>query len=246
MCSDLVDFVLSCECSSEQKVDSKALKDTLKMFIFYLREKYKKCTRIWPRLLEQEESWLNQDIKIVRETSFDQPGPGRPRKSWEEIGSRAKCRRVSELDSKDFEALAIATAKSAKQKDKNDLALVIKESLKSDENILKNKNDWTKISAEEALALKVQCNLSDDSYQMIKNATKEHNCDIFPSLHKIAEVKSKCYPADLKFTETSAQSTLQSMVNHTLTRIVSVSEESLRSFSRDQELQVWIHLINFN
>ena len=90
-----------------------------------------------------------------------------------------------------------------------------------------NTKEIIKMTPEEALALKVQCNLSDDSYQMIRNAAKEHNSDIFPSLHKIFEVKSKCYPPDLSITETSAKSSLQSMVNHTLTRIISLVNHKL-------------------
>ena len=84
---------------------------------------------------------------------------------------------------------------------------------------------------ETALALKVHSNLSDDQYQMIKNASKAQFADIYSSLHKIFDIKQKCYPEDLQITETSAQCSLQNMVNHTLSRILVVSEDNLQSLT---------------
>ena len=66
---------------------------------------------------------------------------------------------------------------------------------------------------------------------MIKNASKTQFADIYPSLHKIFDVKQKCYPEDLQITETSAQCSLQNMVNHTLSRILVVSEDNLQSLT---------------
>ena len=73
---------------------------------------------------------------------------------------------------------------------------------------------------EEALALKVQCNLSDNQYQMIRNAAKKQHANIFPPLHHIQTVKPNCYPNDTVVTETSAHCSLQSLVDHTASRII--------------------------
>ena len=93
------------------------------------------------------------------------------------------------------------------------------------------KQEPVQMVPETALALKVHCNLSDDQYQMIKNASKAQFADIYPSLHKIFDIKQKCYPEDLQITETSAQCSLQNMVNHTLSRILVVSEDNLQSLT---------------
>ena len=84
------------------------------------------------------------------------------------------------------------------------------------------------MKVEDALALKVHCNLSDDQYQMIKNASMAQNADIYPSLHNIFEAKQNCYPKDLEITETSAKCSLKNLVDHTLRRIFQVSEVKMK------------------
>ena len=80
-----------------------------------------------------------------------------------------------------------------------------------------------KMTAEDALALKVQCHLSDDQYQIIRNSSMTHQADIYPSLHKILEAKQLCYRDNMIIFETSAEVPLQDMVNHTLCRIMEIS-----------------------
>ena len=55
---------------------------------------------------------------------------------------------------------------------------------------------------------------------MIRNSSKDHNADIYPSLHTILEEKNKCYPSQIEFTETSAKCNLQQMCEHTLSRVI--------------------------
>ena len=82
-----------------------------------------------------------------------------------------------------------------------------------------------KMTPEEALALKTACNMSDNQYQLVRNACLQHKADIFPTLHRIFEAKSKCYPENISFTETSAKCDLQELCNHTLTRVVSLADD---------------------
>ena len=79
------------------------------------------------------------------------------------------------------------------------------------------------MSKEDALALKVQCQLSDVQYQLIRNASLRQNADIFPPLTSIMSAKSSCYPPDQDIQETSARVPLQSMLDHTLSRILEIS-----------------------
>ena len=78
---------------------------------------------------------------------------------------------------------------------------------------------------EDALALKIQCDLSDDQYQLLRNASLKQNANIFRTLHSIFAVKSACYPEVTEITETSAKCSLQSMVDHTLSRIIEQSDD---------------------
>ena len=79
---------------------------------------------------------------------------------------------------------------------------------------------------EEALALKMQTDLSDIQYQMLRNSALSHNVNIYPSLNKLGEEMLKCYPEGVQFTEMSAKCSLQSMLNHTVTRITNMIDLS--------------------
>ena len=76
------------------------------------------------------------------------------------------------------------------------------------------------MTPEDGLALKIQCNLSDTQYQLIRN-------DIFPSLKSIQSVKSSCYPQETEITETSALCNLQSLLDHTASRILQLDSQKL-------------------
>ena len=87
------------------------------------------------------------------------------------------------------------------------------------------------MSCEQALALKVQLNLSDKQYQILRNSSLQQHANIYPTLHEILKVKDQCYPENLIITETSALCSLQSMADHTLSRIIELSVNNLNDFS---------------
>ena len=84
-----------------------------------------------------------------------------------------------------------------------------------------------KMTPEDGLALKIQCNLSDTQYQLIRNASIAQNANIFPSLKNILSAKSACYPQDTVITETSALCNLQSLLDHTVSRILQLNSQTL-------------------
>ena len=220
---ELLTFVVHKE-GPEETLDCVALKQQMKTFVSRLREKYKKYNRKFDRLISNENDWLDKNLEIIRVQEPTKAGPGRPKKEWNETADRTKRLRVSMLASEEPEPLALAAIKSAKQANKTDLASSLKKCVNNDTENTKAVPKM--MSPEEALALKVQCNLSNDAYQMIRNSACEHNANIFPSLHNILKVKYESYPDNLTITETSAECSLQDMVNHTLSRIMSISSEN--------------------
>ena len=62
---------------------------------------------------------------------------------------------------------------------------------------------------EEPFALKVDCNLSDSQYQVLRNSSLKQNADIYPSVKLIFNKKSKCYPENLEILETSTKYSVQ-------------------------------------
>ena len=79
---------------------------------------------------------------------------------------------------------------------------------------------------EEALALKLQTDLSGIQYQMLRNSALSHNVKIYPSLNKLGEEMLKFYPEGVQFTEMSAKCSLQSMLNNTFTKIINMIDLS--------------------
>ena len=214
------------------------IRDKVKKFINKFRQKYMKHNRMLSRMLELEKEWLegelfqeavlddNSNIEVV-------PGPGRPEKPWDEASERSKRRKVQILKENHC-TLALATAAIGRSKDspgQSDLGAVIKESVKNAQKVRDSLDAADKLpvmmSAEDALALKMQCDLSDGQYQLLRNASLKHNADIFPTLHSILTAKSACYPEDTEITETSARCSLQSMVDHTVSRILELSSDVL-------------------
>ena len=190
-----------------------------------------KHNRTWARLLEKENDWLEKDL-FEEQNIKTEAGPGRPKVQFKDASDRTKRKRVAELvDQHETDALAAAAAVRGKQSPgKSDVAFVIKRTKKDAEGVRRSieesKKKPVKMTPEDALALKTACNLSDDQYQMIRNSSKDHNADIYPSLHTILEEKNKCYPSQIEFTETSAKCNLQQMCEHTLSRVIKMVDFS--------------------
>ena len=129
---------------------------------------------------------------------------------------------MADLSAIEPEPLVLAAVKSAKKDPSiSDLSCILKKSLKNVSETRKalETPEPTPMATKEALSLKVHCGLSDSQYQMIKNSAKRHNADIYPSLHEIYQEKLKCYSSNIEITEISSKTSLQDMVNQTLSQI---------------------------
>lgn len=86
-----------------------------------------------------------------------------------------------------------------------------------------------KLSGEKALAVMLDAKLSKEGYSVIKDVSKAQNADIYPHYSTIIEAKKDCYPDEksIKITETSAEVSVQALVDHTAKRIVDVQKEVL-------------------
>ena len=112
----------------------------------------------------------NSNIKVA-------PGPGRREKTWDESSDRSKRRKVQMLK-ENHNTLALATAAIGRSKDspgQSDLGAVIKESVKNAQKVRDSLDSADRLPvmmlAEDALALKMQCDLSDGQYQLLRNAS---------------------------------------------------------------------------
>lgn len=75
----------------------------------------------------------------------------------------------------------------------------------------------------EALALIIiNCRLSVDQYQTLRIGAKDRDANIYPNYHKLLDAKALCYPENIIITEKSAEVRLQSLLDHTVSRLANV------------------------
>eukprot|EP00733_Pompholyxophrys_punicea_P000940 Pompholyxophrys_punicea_v1_NODE_378_length_2095_cov_23.619608.p1 type:complete len:497 gc:universal NODE_378_length_2095_cov_23.619608:1657-167(-) len=85
------------------------------------------------------------------------------------------------------------------------------------------------MSAIDALALLVDCNLGKNEYQKIRNNALQHNIYLYPPYNDLRKEKEVIYPNrnSESITETSASTTLQSLVDITSKRLCEYLREPL-------------------
>lgn len=86
------------------------------------------------------------------------------------------------------------------------------------------------VHAEAALAFLMENGLSKQQYINIKTLNKMHGCDIYPPYSELSELKLKCRPKEISYSETKVEVSLQNLLDHTVDRILSMQQEVLEIF----------------
>jgi len=138
-----------------------------------------------------------------------QPGPsrGRPRKKFAKLSKRSKRRRLARLS----------------QVDDTAINTIINISNKSDRSL-------TPSNADEVLSLFIEAKLTKHQYLLIRTfVNKKTSSNILPSYQNIINAKKKCYPEMISISESKAEVELQSLLDHTASRIVASQKTVLDS-----------------
>lgn len=226
---NVVKYILNSDGRVEEDEDENKIQH-VRCFLFKLREKYEKHQRKYERLMEKEKEWLDIEMeipKMPKKTS----SMGRPSKDWEDLGERSKRSKVALLSENHPDSLERAFHRSKKSVQLSGCSLATGKSPTKTEAVKP-----VRMEPIYALSLKIQCDLSDDQYQMIRNSSLAHNADIFPTLHELFETKKSCYPSEVLYAETQAVCPLQNILDHTLTRIATLedSRAALEDIQGDQ------------
>lgn len=80
-------------------------------------------------------------------------------------------------------------------------------------------NQPIKYTAEEALALYIDGGYTKKAYKDLQSGTKKRNANIFPTYDVLLSAKKMCYPSGLNVTDHSFEVPLQSLVDHTVSRL---------------------------
>lgn len=202
-----------------ENIDMEILSDRIsnlcKRFSCYWKKTYSSKSK----LIEKYADWLavmeyidvNRNIvpRILQETdnvdSSASCSRGRPKKDFNDSSKRTKRRRLAELSN--FDSSAVNT-------------------------LLNTSGDAsfssTKIDENDVLSLIAEAKLTRHQYLLIKNfIDTKISKGSMPSYQSIVKAKKQCYPPIITVTESSAEVELQSLLDHTATRILESQKDVL-------------------
>lgn len=192
-----------------------------KNFITDFKSRFNKSNQKHERFLINNKEWLDASISFV-------PPPkkaGRKELSFEDCDEKTKSKKTKNIrDSTPLSVLTHATQMSLRASGRVEASKLVKEITTSTptraENYRKSFKRTTsqQLTAEEALSVLIEAKLSRHSYNVIRRAAPEK----FPSYSKVQEAKKRCYPKreHIQISETSAQVSIQGLLNHTVERLV--------------------------
>lgn len=184
-----------------------------------MKEKWEKYGRHQNRFLKNETPWLNGSFELTLHISKK---TGRPTLSFDESSDNSKRRKTASVRAENnSDLLTYAAQMSLRADGKTTEAEVVKKVLATptyakDCMDISSSVTIDKISPREALSIIIEAKLSRSQYNVIRRYTKH----IFPSYKLVQTEKKKSYPNDLKVTETEAEVSLQTLLDHTATRIL--------------------------
>lgn len=82
------------------------------------------------------------------------------------------------------------------------------------------KNIPRKYTCEEALSFLIENNLTKKQYEAMYREAKSRNFDIYPSYGQILKMKKMSYPTEITISEQVCETSLQSLLNHTCSRLL--------------------------
>jgi hypothetical protein len=218
-----------------------ALRKNLSTFQVEFKRRWRLAYRKQPRFLQNNQQWLSAPM-IFLKFKWQGGGGGRPNVQFAESSDRSKRRKTASLrESSSLDELAYATQMSLRAGGKASAAKIVKEiSTSSPERANKyhkafkahQKTTHTRLPGEEALSVIVDAQLTRHQYNVVRAKDKM----TFPSYKSVQVAKKKCYPSQdtITVTETLAEVELQSLLNHTVQRLVQVHKDSLVALSAEE------------
>ncbi|RNA22733.1 hypothetical protein BpHYR1_040569 [Brachionus plicatilis] len=83
-----------------------------------------------------------------------------------------------------------------------------------------------KFTANEALSIFISCNLTQASYQFIRNIARQKNADIFPTYDEVLCAKNECFDKEINVDELKAEVNVQDLLNITARRLIQIESFS--------------------
>lgn len=173
--------------------------------------------------LKRYDKWLKGYIQLRR--AVVEKGPGRPNKPFTLSSGRSKRRKTEELRETNSQELYYAASSKLFKKGgraASKLVTDLARDPKRAKEFLKPQLN-NNLTPQEALKMFVEAELSRHQYEVIRKSLNPRS--ILPSYKLIQNAKKETYPEGVNVTESVADVPLASLLEHTLTRLLS----SLRS-----------------
>ncbi|CAL4199954.1 unnamed protein product, partial [Meganyctiphanes norvegica] len=161
--------------------------------------------------------------------------PGRPHKEWSELSGRSK-QRASKvlLQGHSTEELLLAARRLAEKNGKHELysalSLAIDIEKKSSKQVMSKKGRGPiPFSEDEAVCINIEQDLPKRVYQELRLSGLTKRASIYPPYHKVKDAKIACYPEGIRVSHNMVEVPLQSLLNHTADRILSLKKETIAS-----------------
>ncbi|XP_076034196.1 uncharacterized protein LOC143020994 isoform X2 [Oratosquilla oratoria] len=210
------------------------------------KDKWRKNHRIKSHFLRKNRNWLNGDIRLVTEMIEESNmnmknesecsndcSRGRPVAEFGEASDSTKPRRTRLLREQfSTDELAYATKMKLCNEGKVHAAKLCDQATSSSSKVAEilkkaNHNNESMFSPVEALNIIVKTNMSKDIYVFLREAHRQKGCYMYPSYEKVLCEKQKCYPVGINVTEFEAKLPLQSLLSHTVQRLLVAQQTAI-------------------
>lgn len=199
--------------------------------------RWQKCHRKNEIFVKNNKNWLDASISFSPPPEPQQKR-GRNDLSFEECKEKTKVKKCKDIrDQISLPVLAYATQMSLRAAGKIDESKIVKEIISSPTKAKKYRKSIEQVppqqlTPDEALSVLVEAKLSRHQYNVIRKVAPEK----FPSYKLVQRAKKKCYPKgeQMKISETSAQVSLQGILDHTTERLLSVKNADLNSLDNEE------------
>lgn len=221
--------------------DSAKLTKELRRLKSELKKKWNDSRQRIDVFEKQNKLWLDGTLNVPKYLSPSSAGPGRPKKTFSNSSDRTKRRKTEDLrKNNDLEILSFVTQKKLGDEGKRDASFVFKEITSTPKRATKYKKAFNdsiseekvKLTPQQALSMLIEAELSKRQYNIIRS----YNPDMYPSYPQIREAKKECYPdkESIKVTETLAEIKLQSLMDHTATRLLKDLQKMLVTLEEEE------------
>lgn len=205
------------------------------------KQRWNKAGRSKDIFLTRYAEWLNGDFRI----QFDEEEApstshaskrGRPCKDYELSSARSKHRQAIRLfQESGLDHIHHSYMQGLKSIGKSKHAAII-EQLRSmptetldglHKNLMEEKISLVPYSNDEALALLLDLDLTKQQYEYFRKCITDKNLNLFPAYKYVLEAKTQCYPDNMEISDIGAKIKLQSLLDHTVTRLLMLDSINL-------------------